>query len=363
MSSGVIADNWSLQDISALFDSGLSNEETGQIIIDGTKHIYKPISSAVIQAEALFDLLTDLILRDEIIVDSKFTNTWEYYNSPLLEAKNIGIIRDFPFLINEEILTEPRTNLVAKLCVTTSLKDEHGYNVQGWESSKITPYPLLSATLWGGAGMLARSQVYERGYTPHPLRRRLFINTGIMLDSNDALTNVKNLINENRLKLLSRMLGGDAMYSMFVNLPPLPICVINESHTQDDFIKIALQMRSEFTELRNWIKSFQETIAEDDIKMTQEHYKLLDSVTKHIDAKLGNVKKGKFSFSAGIGIFKIAYNGDLVNDAMNKFGVRATINKLILKNSGKNELNKFCKIFNVKNTDIERQLKENFSGN
>lgn len=150
------------------------------------------------------------------------------------------------------------------------------------------------------------------------------------------------------------------MYSMFMNLPPLPIRIIQESNTPDDFIKVAIQMCSDFSELRAWNKSFQEAITEDDINRIGEYHKLLGSITNHIESKLGEVKKGKISLSAGIGIFKVACNGDPVNDAMNKFGVRAAVNEVIMENSGKKELEKFCQIFNAKGSEMEFELKQHF---
>ena len=360
MSSGIIADNWSLQDISSLLVDGLSDDNFHEISINDNKHEYIPISSAVIQTEALFDLLTDIILRDEIIIDSKFTNTWEHYDSPLLEIKKHGIIRDFPFLIDYEKISSPRDLMIKNICITESLKAEHKENVIGWESTKETPHQLLSATLWGGAGMLARSYVYEKNYTPHPLRKRLFVNTGVLLDNSDALTNVTNIINERRLNVTSKILGNDSIYSMFLNLPPIPVKVIQESNSASDLIKVALQLRSEFSDLRNWIKLFQIAITNDDIEKMHEHYRLLESVTNHIDSKLGNIKKGKFSFSAGIGTFKLSYNGDLVNDIYNQFGIRATINKLIMDTTGKKELERFCKMFGEKDTEIEFTLKQHY---
>jgi hypothetical protein len=363
MSSGVIADNWSLQEISSLLIEGLSDDQSDEISIHENKHHYVPITSAIIQTEALFDFLTDIILRDEIIIDSKFTNTWEHYDSPLMEIKKNGIIRDFPFLAEEEKLTIPRDKMIEKLCVTNSLLVDHKENVIGWEKSKATPHHLLSSTLWGGAGMLARSYVYEKNYTPHPLRKRLFVNTGILLDNSDALTNVKNIIDEKRLHVSRKILGNNSLYSIFLNLPPLPIKVIQESNSASDLIKVAVEMRSEFLNLRNWIKTFQQAITDDDIKKMHEHYKLFESVTNNIDSKFGEIKKGKFSFSAGIGIFKFAYNGNLINDISNKFGIRATINRLIMESTGKKELERYCKMFGEKNSEIEFALKEHYKVN
>lgn len=51
MSSGVIADNWSLQEISSLLSEGLSDNESHEISISKNKHNYVPIISAIIHTE------------------------------------------------------------------------------------------------------------------------------------------------------------------------------------------------------------------------------------------------------------------------------------------------------------------------
>ncbi|KRT56339.1 hypothetical protein Ga0074115_1411 [endosymbiont of Ridgeia piscesae] len=105
MSQSVISDNWSLQNISELLLNGMEDGEGQYIKIDreNDSYEYKKISEAVIQTEALFDFITDIILRDQIIVDEKFTQAWKQYSS-LDKAVNAGVINPFPFLIDYENL-------------------------------------------------------------------------------------------------------------------------------------------------------------------------------------------------------------------------------------------------------------------
>lgn len=86
MAQGVVSDNWSLQDISRLFLHGMDDSEADEIVITGEAHSYSPVSYATIQTEALFDFLTDLVLRDEILVDESYEETWVRTNSPILKA-------------------------------------------------------------------------------------------------------------------------------------------------------------------------------------------------------------------------------------------------------------------------------------
>ena len=85
MSQSVISDNWSLQDIARLFTSGLDESDTSYLIIEriNDRYGYEPVSHAGVSSESLFDFLTDIILRDQIIVDEQFINTWKDLRSPL----------------------------------------------------------------------------------------------------------------------------------------------------------------------------------------------------------------------------------------------------------------------------------------
>lgn len=150
MAQGVVADNWSLQDITTLFTEGLKCDDNGEVVIEDKIHYYRPISIAILQTEALFDFITDLILRDEILVEEKFTYSWEKVNSPILEAKRLGVVRAYPFLSEPEKIAGPRNRILEHICSTESLRKAHQENVDGWNASKLTPDPLLSATLWGG---------------------------------------------------------------------------------------------------------------------------------------------------------------------------------------------------------------------
>ncbi|EGG99511.1 hypothetical protein imdm_1015 [gamma proteobacterium IMCC2047] len=173
MTLGVVADNWSLQDISTLFTEGLENYVAGEIVLSNGVHSYSPIVNAIIQTEALFDFLTDLILRDEILVEERFTYSWEKIHSPILEAKNLGVVRAYPFLSEPEKIEGPRNRIVGHICSTDSLKAAHQENVDGWKTKRQTPDQLLSQTLWGGAGMCARSFVYEKRLYATPVKEEI----------------------------------------------------------------------------------------------------------------------------------------------------------------------------------------------
>ena len=364
MAQGVVADNWSLQDIKTLFIEGLEHDVAGEIVLEDESHSYKPIPSAIIQTEALFDFITDLILRDEILVEEKFTHSWEQVNSPILEAKRLGVVRAYPFLSEPEKIAGPRDRIVAHICSTESLRQAHKENVDGWNTSQNTPDPLLSATLWGGAGMCARSFVYEKSYTPHPLRKRLFVNSGFMLPAADALHQLTTFLNDKKVSVTKKIYGNDALFSAYINIPALPIRVIQESSSASQMISTALQMRDDFQSLRDWLKMFQNAMSDDNTKLLLKYRKQLDSVSQYIDKKIGyGAASAPVKMEAGMGIFKIAMQGNPLESIKNQFGIRATLNKLIFGSAGRPEIKKYIRMFGEHGSEIGYEIERSFTQN
>lgn len=363
MSQSVISDNWSLQNISELFVEGI-NPDVTHFITPNTEtdsHVYEEIPSAVIGIEALFDLITDVILRDQILVEEKYASAWFNKNSPLNKLAEQSVVRAFPFLNDAQRIAGPRDEFVSRLCMTSSLKQEHQENVAEWTSTRTTPHGYLSQTIWGGAGMLARAFVYEKGYTPHPVRKRLFQKSGIALSDSDAVLRACSTVNEKRASIRALQASGHEIYSLHVNMEPLPIKVIRESSCLADIPTIALQMRNEYVELRNWLGLYQQSVSAGDYKDIQKHQKVLASISRYVDAVMGKTSPDAVTFTAGIDILKTAFKGSPINTLKNQFGVRSMINKLILGASGDKELKKLLKFFEHHNTSIGLKVLEHFS--
>ena len=362
MAQGVVSDNWSLQDITTLFTEGFERDNAGEIVIIGGQHSYHPVASAIIQTEALFDFISDLILRDEILVEERFTDSWKRIHSPILEAKNLGVVRAYPFLSEPEKIAGPRDRIVGHICSTESLRLAHQENVDCWNATRQTPDPLLSATLWGGAGMCARSFVYEKSYTPHPLRKRLFVNSGFMLPAADAIHQLTTFLDDHKVKVTKKIYGNDSLFSAYINIPALPIRVIQEASSADRLISTALQMRDDFQSLRDWLKMFQNAMSKDDTKSLLGYRKQLDSVSQYIDMRIGYGAKSKpITMEAGMGIFKIATQGNPLENIKNQFGVRATLNKLVFGGAGRAELKKYVRMFGEAGSEIGYEIESSFT--
>lgn len=362
MAQGVISDNWSLQDISHLFLYGMDDSNADEIVIQDGSHAYKPIPYASIQTEALFDFLTDIVLRDEILVEERFEEAWKESDSPILKTTECGVVRSYPFLNEPDKLLQPRERVIKYMSSTESLIHAHTENVESWESNQRPKHQLLSQTMWGGAGMCARSYVYEKSYTPHPLRKRFFINSGFMLPAGDALHQLISFLNDEQVKVSKKLYGSDSLYSLYINLPSIPIRVIQESSDLSQIIDVALEMRNDFQKLRDWLKSFQNALTQDNLDTIVEFRKEFDSVSQYVNSRIGDgATKKPVTMEAGIGIFKLAMQFDPINALQNQFGIRATLNKLIFGSNGRAEIKKYIKMFDQQSTSIGYEIERHFT--
>jgi len=361
--SRVLADNWSLQSIGELITNGLGNDTASTIEICKAKdtHEYKSIEYDIIRIEALFDFLNDVVLRDEVIVDESYIGTWAKPESPLVGLHEAGIICPFPFLATPERLKAPTEALVKRLCATSTLENEHAKNNSMWALERRTPYPALSSTLWGGAGMLARSHIYECNYTPHPLRKRFFLNAGVFLGKTDASNQLKNLIHKKRVQLFAKSNGENGLYTAFLQLPPIPFRIIEESSDIHDIFRIAIEMRSQLQGLRQWLNQFQNAIDNEDVTSMLKHEELLSSVSRYADQIISGNSAGRVDMSLNLGLLKFSLKGDPVNLLQNQFGVRSTINSLIFDKPGRQALKKLLKFLGDADTSSGYKIFEHFA--
>lgn len=362
MTQSVISDNWSLQDISDLLVNGMEDSSAHYIDVDtgSDTYSYKNVSAALIKTQALFDLITDIILRDQIIVEDRFIGAWARSASPLDQAQKEGIIRSYPFLLDYKKLVHPRNELTGRLCVTSGLKKDHEENIAGWKQTRHSPHALLAQVLWGGAGMLARGFVYEKGYTPHPVRRKFLVDTGIALHRDDAVQELTNVITEEKARVSAANRNSDELYSLKLSMPPLPLMVVREAKSAKDLITVAIELRKEYQDLRDWLGQYQLAMTDGTYKDAEKFQKIIRSISQYIGSKMENVDSGAPTFSLGIGVLKMAVKGRPVNSLRNQFGVRSMINKLILNRAREADLRRFLSLFDQRNTAIGMKVIEGF---
>lgn len=354
MPNQILLDNWTLQEITHLSNSGLPIMDTGKLIVDhkNDTHSFKKITLGSIQIEALFGFLQNLVLRDTIVTDNRFTHVWNG-NDLLHKLKTDDILKIHAF--KEEKFMEVRKAIVMQLCATSTIREIQRLNEIEWEENQRSYDSFMSQIIWGGAGMLARGHVYETFYSPHPLRGYAFKQSPIA--KRDAFTETLSFISTNQTKLLYFDYGSsEAIQAKFL-LPPLIPTIVEESNDFDDLFRVALQLRDQFQDLRAWLKQFQEAIDNEDTKEVSKHIKVLESIQKNIENKYNPDKFG--SLDLGFDFFSLSPSISIplpVNRFRNSIGIRSTINELILTKAGYSSIKKLLKLLGEENSKLGKQV-------
>ncbi len=357
----VIADNWSFQTVAHALSEGLEMGEASLIRIDqeAGSHEFSDVPAGAFAIEAVFDLIADIVLREQIWVDEAFRTSWEGKHPGLDQLVAEGVVVPFRFLGQAQELDEPRRFYTSKLCVTESLKQAQRENEEGWKRERKTPHPYLSQIVWGGAGMLARSLVYRHAYTPFPARRHLMIASGVAW-APDAARNLRDLVTEKQARMSVLEGTGARVTQLKVNGAEIAALAIRESSTPKDLLEVALQLRAEYAELREWITNYQKALEEDDARTLGKCEGLLRSVSSFVDARLGRRTSSGPTFTLGWGVMQAALQGNPLDSVLNRFGVRAQINKLMFEQGSKQDLTKLLGIFGQRTSRNGLQIAEYF---
>ena len=106
----------------------------------------------------------------------------------------------------------------------------------------------------------------------------MFIDAGIYTQDDDAVCQLSNVISEKRAKLHSGNLNQDELHSLTINMLPLPIMVIQESKSVKDLITVALQLREEYQELRNWLGCYQQALSDGKTGVREQYSLILKAI-------------------------------------------------------------------------------------
>lgn len=344
MSQSVLADNWSLQDVAILLNKGLPTEEAQTLVLTGDSHGTATLPEAITALEGLFDFLTDIVLRDQILVDKSFTYAWDSHGTyaDLLQSQ---IIKPYGFLDYRDRFSETSAEILDRLLLTQSLREAQARNEESYSRIGQASDPWLGQVVWGGAGMLARASAFKIPYTPHPVRRRFFEIAGMTLPATSATANVTSFVDEHRAVVRTATRGRDRLHSLQIDIDPIPVMIIAECRHLSDLIPTALQLRSRFTGLRDWLGAYQVELEKDDFASVKAQHRLLKSVSQYVSAEIGNSWADHATLSAGLNAIDLSVETKPLNYVLNKFGVRSTINRLIFQANGREQLSKLLRLF------------------
>lgn len=357
----VIADNWSLQLVAQALSEGLELGEGALLVSDkdSDSHVFREVPAGALAIEALFDLVADIVLREQIWVDEEFRQAWEGRNSELDALVREGVVVPFRFLAQPQELEEPRRFFVSKLCFTDSLRRAQLENEAGWLKTRSAPHPYLSQVVWGGAGMLARSLVYQHAYTPFPVRRRLMVDAGLAWSA-DATQNLRNLISQKQAQMSVVEGNGSKVTRLKINGAEIAALAIREASKPEDLIRIALQLRAEYTELRGWLTEYQRALQAGDLRALGRCESLLRSASAFVDSRLGQRSASGPTFTVGWGLLQVALQGSPLDALLNRVGVRAQINQLMFAQRASADLDKLLGLFGQRTRRTGLAIREHF---
>ena len=361
MGQSVLADNWSLQNIAELLTEGMSADPTSYLRASLNAHHQEvPVPQGIVALEALFDLLTDIVLRDQIIVDQAYAHAWNG-SDVFSELESSRLLKQHAFLADSEEISGPREEILKRLLVSDSLIQAHKENVESFARSKRSVHVHLGTVVWGGSGMMARSMVFDVPYSPHPIRRDFMRNSGLGLQSHSAAANVISTIREERAVVRQAVRGGDTLHNLQIAMDPIPVMVIAESNSARDLVPVALQMRDRFRGLRDWLGEYQNALATDSFESIKNQHNLLRSVSQHVRGETSGSWLDRASLTAGMTSVNLAVESRPLNWMLNKFGVRSVLNDLVFQPGGRPQLAKLLHFFGHSQSALGIQAMQHFS--
>lgn len=365
MPSTLIIDNWLLQDIGSCLSQGLSRESASELEIhraDDT-HSARDVPEAGVQIEALLEFLVDIVLRDSIVVDSAFTNTWSDSAGHFVMLLSHGVVRPLPLGADDERLRESKRYVLEQLCVTSTLREAQQRNEQSWAASKTAEDPYMSAVIWGTAGMLSRSHVFEAPYSGHPLRKRVIEQTVLANPARDAVAETLEWMNDERLRLYETKITKGLQRTAALVLPPIAVEIIEESTDINGLVPTAYQLRGKYAAMREWLRTVQTAIECENGKEIARYKKTLDAVSNDLNRAMGKSDSGKTTLKIGMGWPSISINVGTLDGVMKKFGLRAMLNNQIFTGQGDKSVRKLLRMFGEEKTQLGMAVQQYLRSN
>jgi len=358
MSLSLTIDNWTLQDVNELLLSGLTPHQVGEIEIptDRTTHSFSHVPHGLIQLDCLIGLLTHIVFYDELLVDDKFTSSWNQVPSDLRQLVGPRIVRGVPYEELGEDLKVVREQIVEELTVTPSLVQAAELDRVAWEETGESADLHMSALIWGGAGMLARSHLTQSPYFGHPFRRNLIEKSDLFSEKSNASMRADKQLSAIRAQMFqNRHEFVDGKLASF-NLPPIVVEVIQNSRDVGSLIATAVELRSKYQKLRDWLGRYQKAIELENEKELLSFETSIRDIQKSVAAKYQQSEDGSTGLSVSLSWIRISPSKQILRDIRNRFGVRAALMKLAVSPRGENSLRKLIKMFGEEKSGLGREL-------
>lgn len=300
MDNSVLLDNWSFQDIGDLFANGYDGDRAGLLVATPTGHDYEPVVHGELQIKALYDLLSNAVLRDTLRLDQQFTDHWAPFSEifrPLNDAKLF--LLSTPIIEGMDI-REGRSALVKQLCVTDSLRQLQEENERHFEIHRRSAHVYESQIIWGGAGMLARADAYRIPYVGHPCRQRFFESTGAWRPARDVVQEVVSVVDQHKAMIYAGQRGDQSVRRAQLILPSVATEAITMSSRPEDLFHSALELRDKYKPVRTWLAEIRTALENEDTATIAKYNKTLDALARDV-SRMNTAAESELSFDLTIG--------------------------------------------------------------
>jgi hypothetical protein len=291
-----------------------------------------------------------------VSVDSGQPHTWLQFNA-LRSLHADGLVTPKPFQDIAQDWKPIRQSFIEALCVCPAMRLKHEENERVFRETRQSKDRYFGQLIWGGAGMLARAHAIGIPYSAHPVREAWFNRVDSLFGQRSADRRFDAFITEQRVKVLNRIDSGG--YLARLNLPPVAALAIQEATSPADLLTVALQLRSEYTPLREWLREFQSSLDAGSTADLLAREKILQSVARNIDAHCSAFPVGDTTIQIGLSWLKATFKaGDPINRGQNLIGVRASMNRLVLAPAGAKSIRKLAKLFGEETSQLGINLEK-----
>ncbi len=347
--SDLLVDNWLLQSVSGLLSRGPETDTTAVIDLDLGRDVHRlrDVSAAGIEFECLISLINDIILRERLILDTEFANTWQgdHQIDALVDS---GVLSLREIDNRAEISRYAKGRVIGRLCATKTLEQLNQEHLETVRADRPSPHGyVISQIVAGTAGNFGRSAVTRVPYSPHPVRQSLIEQT--LFRQPTAVDLVTTWLESERAKVHSHSIAGVEVRTAHILLPALVVQVIQDSTSASELIPVALQYREKFAQLRTWIGAYQDAMDDEDPRAMQKRQKVLESVSRHLAGTQADSQYGRTAISIETGWF---------SRICQRFGVRGALNGIMMTAAGQGSLTKLLEMFDVADTALGYRIRE-----
>jgi len=342
----VILDSWTFQSVGELFADGYDPERTGVLIATEQAHAFIPMANGDLQLHALIDLLTNIVLREELILDPEFTDAWEPVYR-IFDPIRLASVIDLSGPLGEmEALQSRRAMIVHRLCTTDSLRTVQAENEAAYYADKSTIHPFESQVIWGGAGMLARSDLSRTPYVGHPIRQRFIESTNAWRPPQDPTRDLVELVNEHKASIYSTISDGEGATRAKLMLPSVAAEVITKANRPDQLFTIALEYRDRYKKLREWLGEMRTAMEEEDTTKLMSYKRTLNMLAKDVARTIGSSEAPLSSLDITLGFINVSIPMPNVRDAFNRrFSIRHDLMNMVKAPAGERAMEKLGRMF------------------